>query len=166
MDDAKKQTYIKRAKERWDNMSDEEKERMKCNGIKAIQIASKEGSKLERYIKEKLVAEGFKVLIHQKNILPNKDLEVDLYLPEKKTIIEVDGPSHFLPIWGEQKLHKQMQSDQDKTGLALSKGFRIIRIKHIKYNLCLSVREDLRVKIIDLLNSIESSKTKYIELEA
>jgi very-short-patch-repair endonuclease len=166
MDEEKKKLYIKRAKDRWDNMPDEAKERMKWNGIKAIQMASKEGSKLERYIKERLIAEGYKVLIHQKNILPNKDLEVDLYLPEKKTIIEVDGPSHFLPIWGEQKLQKQMQSDQDKTGLALSKGFRIIRIKHMKNNLCLSAREDLRIKIIDLLNSIESSKTKYIELEA
>ena len=33
MDEEKKKLYIKRAKDRWDNMPDEAKERMKWNGI-------------------------------------------------------------------------------------------------------------------------------------
>ena len=137
---------------------------MKQLGFQAIRKASKEGSKLERYIKRELTSLGYNVLIHQR-ILPNKDLEVDLFLPSEKTIIEVDGPSHFLPVWGEERLQKQIKSDQDKTGLALSKGFKIIRIKHLKDGLCLSDRENLKAKVIDLLR-VDNQKSNYIEIEA
>ena len=155
---------VELAKNRWDKMPEEEKNKMKQLGFQAIRKASKEGSKLERYIKRELTSLGYNVLIHQK-ILPNKDLEVDLFLPSEKTIIEVDGPSHFLPVWGEERLQKQIKSDQDKTGLALSKGFKIIRIKHLKDGLCLSDRENLKAKVIDLLK-VDNQKSNYIEIEA
>jgi very-short-patch-repair endonuclease len=92
-----------------------------------------------------------------------------MYFPEFKAIIEIDGPSHFLPIWGEEKLQKQMKADQNKTGLILSKGFIIIRVKNLSDSLSLIKQEELKNTILSILDSIkgkypEKSK-RYIEIE-
>ena len=48
------------------------------------------------------------------------------------TAIEIDGPSHFLPVWGEEALKKAQNYDQKKQGLILGKGLALIRIKQTK----------------------------------
>jgi very-short-patch-repair endonuclease len=53
-------------------------------------------------------------------------------LPNLNIAIEVDGPSHFLPVWGEDTLNKNKQYDNKKTGLILGKGLVLIRIKQTK----------------------------------
>lgn len=161
--------YVSRAKKRWDTMTEDEKVNMRTLAIQAIQNAGKEGSKLEKYLKVELEQAGYKVEIHKKNLIQNQNLEIDMYLPGLKTIIEVDGPSHFLPIWGDEKLQKQMKSDEQKTGLILSKGLAIIRIKHLKDCLSLVNKETLRLKILDILASIKQSfpekSERFIEIE-
>jgi very-short-patch-repair endonuclease len=170
LDDETYQEYVARAKKRWNDMSAEEKNNISKSAIQAIQKAGKEGSKLEKFLKEELTKQGFKIEIHKKNLLPNQNLEIDMYFPEMKAIIEIDGPSHFLPIWGEEKLQKQIKSDSHKTGLILSKGFVIIRVKHLSDGLCLSDRHNLKDRLADLLHKIEDKIPKkserYIELEA
>ena len=52
-----KETYdahVNRAKQRWINMSQEEKDNMTQSAIKAIQIAGKEGSKLEKFLRDEV----------------------------------------------------------------------------------------------------------------
>jgi very-short-patch-repair endonuclease len=75
-----------------------------------------------------------------------------------------------MPIWGEEKLQKQIKADAHKTGLILSKGFIIIRVKNLADALCLSSRESLKNNLVTMLKSIESkfpTKSKrYIEIEA
>lgn len=170
LDDKTYQEYVERAKKRWNDMSAEEKSMISKSAIQAIQRAGKEGSKLEKFLKEELTKKGFKIEIHKKNLLPNENLEIDMYFPEMKAIIEIDGPSHFLPIWGEEKLQKQIKSDSHKTGLILSKGFVIIRVKHLSDGLCLSDRHNLKDRLAELLHKIEEKPPKkserYIELEA
>lgn len=168
LDDETYNVYVERARDRWNKMTEREKEKLKNNSFKSIREASKNGSKLENFIYYELLSHGYSVLKHQ-NLLPNKNLEVDLYLPELKAIIEVDGPSHFLPIWGEEKLHKQIKSDQDKTGLILSKGFVILRIKNLSDSLALSVKELLKCNILKILKDIKAKfpmeSERYIEIE-
>ena len=170
MDDKTYERRVKSAKDRWIKLSDQEKEDMRQSAIQAIRVAGKEGSKLEKFLKLELSRCGHKVEIHKKNIIPNENLEIDLYVPGLKTVIEVDGPSHFLPIWGEEKLQKQIKADSNKTGLILSKGFVIIRIKHLSDSLSLSKKENLKNKIVKLLESIDSKFPKkserYIEIDA
>ena len=126
-------------------------------------------SKLEKFLKDELTRCGYKVEAHKKNLIPNERLEIDMYFPKLKTIIEIDGPSHFLPVWGEEKLQKQIKSDKVKTGLILSKGFAIIRVKHLSDSLSLSRQEELKNNLIELLESIESKfpqkSKRYIEIE-
>lgn len=169
MDETTYNKKVKQSKERWQNMPETEKAKMLDAAIKAIQIAGKEGSKLERFLYEEISKAGFKVEFHKKYLIQNENLEIDMYIPEIKTIIEVDGPSHFLPIWGEDKLNKQIKADFNKSGLILSKGMVILRIKNLADSVCLFDKEKLKVDVIDRLKKIEHKfppkSERYIEIE-
>ena len=160
---------IDRAKERWSNIPQKKKDEMSSAAMEAIRKAGKEGSKLEKFLSDEFRKLGHKIEVHKKNLLVNENLEIDMYFPECKAIIEIDGPSHFLPIWGEEKLQKQMKADQNKTGLILSKGFIIIRVKNLSDSLSLIKQEELKDRILSILSDIkdkypEKSK-RYIEIE-
>ena len=86
-----------------------------------------------------------------------------MYLPELSTIIEVDGPSHFLPIWGEEKLAKQIKADEQKNGIILSKGFVILRIKNTSDFVSLRAKEDLANEVNAVLERIEKRFPKKSE---
>jgi very-short-patch-repair endonuclease len=46
--------------------------------------------------------------------------------------IEVDGPSHFEPVWGDDSLKRNKKYDSKKEGLIIGKGWHLIRIKQTK----------------------------------
>ena len=99
---------------------------------------------------------GYTVDFSQQKLNSNEKLEIDLYIPKLKTIIEIDGPSHFFPIWGEEKLQKQIKADLQKSGRILSRGYAIIRVKVIgKVNLV--NKEKLISNITQTLKSIEKN---------
>lgn len=161
--------HAAKSKERWNQMTNEEKKEMQEKAFEAIRKTAKDGSKLERAIFDALEAAGFNPQFHRKNLVVNENLEADIYIADLSTIIEIDGPSHFLPIWGEDKLKQVMAADADKNGLAIDKGFVIIRVK------CLidSVNKFHQKQGAELvLNEVQKIKTKrppkkdrYIELE-
>jgi len=158
---------IKQAKDNWQSMSAEQKEKMRSKGIAAIRVAAKEGSKLEKEFQQRIGNAGFQVKMHEV-IIPAENLEIDLYIPELKTIIEVDGPSHFLPIWGEDKLQKQVNADLRKSGALLSKGYAIIRVKSLGSE-SLAKREYLIEQVLNQLQSISKKfppkSKRFIEVE-
>lgn len=160
---------IEQSKNRWKNLSELDKQNMTSAAIKAIQLAGKEGSKLEKFVRNELEQAGYTVEFHKKNLIPNANLEIDLYIPEVKAIIEIDGPSHFFPIWGEEKLQKQIKADFDKAGLVLNKGYVVIRIKNISDSVSLATKEKLKLDIVTMLDNIKKcfpKKTeRYIEIE-
>ena len=84
---------------------------------------------MEHFLLSELSARKTKVEFHKEQWLQNQNLQVDLYLPEYRAVIEVDGPSHFKPVWGQENLDKNIKADQQKTGLVLSSGLVMIRIK-------------------------------------
>lgn len=169
MDDVLYNTKIEQSKKRWAKIPAIDKQNMLDAAMKAIQIAGKEGSKLEKFIYQELSNAGHVVQYHKKQLIQNANLEIDMYIPSLKTIIEIDGPSHFLPIWGDAKLQKQIKADLHKTGLILSKGMIIIRVKHLSDSTCLADQEKLRLDILKRLDTIKLSfppKTeRYIEIE-
>lgn len=160
---------VKLAKQKWDEMNESTKKEMQSLAIKAIQKAGKEGSKLERFLAKEIEEAGFIVKTHLKNLIPNENLEIDIYCPELKCVVEIDGPSHFLPIWGDEKLMKQIKSDSNKTGLILSKGFAIIRVKHLNDSPSLIEKENIKNYLIEQLTLIRSKfpvkSKRYIEVE-
>ena len=170
MSDKERKRRSKMAKANWKSMTAQQKEDMRSKGIAAIQLAATNGSKLEQFFKKSLNDAGFAVNMHQM-IIPSENLEIDLYIPELKTIIEVDGPSHFLPIWGEEKLQKQINADLRKSGALLSKGYIVIRIKSLGQE-SLAKREEMSQEVIGHLNKIKEKfprlpvrSKRFIEVE-
>ena len=60
--------------------------------------------------------------------ITNSSLELDLYLPSLSLAIEVDGPMHREPCYGQQRLEAQLLNDKIKDEQCLLKGIKLIRI--------------------------------------
>lgn len=118
-----------KAKQRWESMDPEHKEHMLSLANKAVRESSKTGSKLEKYLLNELLKDNYKVDFHKEQTLLNTKLQIDLFLPTLNIAIEVDGPSHFEPVWGQNALDRNKKYDNKKTGLLLGRGCVIIRIK-------------------------------------
>lgn len=169
MDDEEYQERVKAGKDNWDAMPKEDKERLKRLAGEGMRKAAKEGSKIEKFVKKYLTEAGYVVIFHQKNLVLNEKLEVDLYIPEIKTIIEIDGPSHFLPIWGEDNLKKHIKSDAQKSGLMIANGYCMLRIKNIQKNISNIQMKNVAEQILQKLNEIKKKfppkNQRYIQLE-
>ena len=118
------------AKINWDKIEPDKKKDMCTKAAKAIRKAAKEGSRMEKFLREYLLKEGFNVIFHKKELVPRTELEADLFVPELKAVIEIDGPSHFKPVWGQEALVKTQQTDQEKNALMLTYGFYVIRLRY------------------------------------
>lgn len=167
-----KEEYEHRCKEaqtRWYSMPEEQRAKITALAIEAVRKAGKEGSKMEKFLLEELTNLGYRVEFHKKDLIPNEKLEIDLYIPALKTIIEIDGPSHFLPIWGEEKLQKQIKADDQKTGLVLSKGFVVLRIKNVLDHVTLAAKNKMITSVVAKLNDINNKfprkSKRFIEIE-
>ena len=154
MDDSQRTEISRKSKIAWENRSENDKANMLRKANVAVRQASKEGSKLEKFLLNKLLNSGYRVDFHQKQILVNTKLEIDLFLPEKSIAIEVDGPSHFDDIWGKETLDKNKKYDSKKTGLIIGRGFKLIRIAQ-KYDFSKSRSELLYEKLIELIEKTD-----------
>jgi very-short-patch-repair endonuclease len=83
-------------------------------------------------------------------------LQIDLFLPQHNIAIEVDGPSHFEPVWGDDALKRNKKYDNKKTGLILGKGLYLIRIKQSKD----FSKSRAEITFQELLSAIDSIKNK------
>lgn len=166
MDDTTKEIRRKKAKSQWDSLSEDDKKNLISLANEAVRSASKEGSKLEKFILEFLLKNNHKVDFHKEHILSNTKLQLDLFLPKHNIVIEVDGPSHFEPVWGEDALQRNKKYDNKKNGLIIGKGLKLIRIKQTKdfsKSRALLVCEKLLEKIAEILND-NTNTNNYIEI--
>jgi very-short-patch-repair endonuclease len=157
------------AKEQWDQMSKDEQEALRAAAAEGVRRTSKEGSKLEKSLRDNLTKAGFTVYFHRDDIIPNPKLQLDLFIPEVRTVIEIDGPAHFLPIWGDEKLKKNIKSDLQKTGLVLSHNMCIIRVKHLHKNVSAKLERDVFKAVQKTLEKIRrkvpAKNKRLIEIE-
>ena len=156
------------SKERWDNIPPEKKRQMLESAGRALRITTIEGSKAEKSLKKNLETDGFEVVLHKKNLIQGK-YEIDLFLPEIKTIIEIDGPQHFKPIFGEMKLQKTIKQDAIKNGLLVAAGYCVIRVKYMCKHLSQSVERKLWALVSEEVGKIKDKfppkGKRFIELE-
>jgi very-short-patch-repair endonuclease len=121
-----------KAKLKWEELDYDTKINMQQAAVKAVRETSKTGSKLEKFIHKNLLSLGYQVQFHKEQSLLTTKLQIDLFLPTINTAIEVDGPSHFEPVWGKDSLNRNISYDQKKEGLITGKGWHLIRIKQLK----------------------------------
>jgi hypothetical protein len=157
MPEERKKEIASIRKENWEAMSVEQRESLRDLAHKAIRNSAEIGSKTERYVSSKLEDEGYSVIIHARNLIQSTALEVDMFIPALKTAVEIDGPSHFLPIWGEDKLLKQEESDSAKQGLLLNAGYVMIRVRQLDKSLSRKRMDDIANCVIEELKSIEEN---------
>jgi len=163
LDDETLEKRKEKARQNWENLPEEVKENILHEANTAVRQASKTGSKLELFLFNTLLHDGYVVEFHKEQNLLNTKLQLDLFLPKLSIAIEVDGPSHFAPVWGEDTLKRNKGYDNKKTGLILGKGLALIRVKQSKDF------SKARATVIyrELLKSIEliqNSSTKNIEI--
>ena len=170
MSDEERQKRSEMAKKQWDNMSEEERANMRRAAAEAVRRAAKEGSKMEKFLQEGLTETGRSVIFHKTGLVANQKLEIDLFLPESRVAIEVDGPSHFFPIWGEENLQKTIRSDAHKSGLLLQSGYVVLRIKNVTKNFSGKKQRDLLAKVVEILEDVEKQfpdkSERFLEIEA
>lgn len=166
---AERQRRADIVREQWDNMSDHDKANFHHKAMEAVRVASKEGSKLEKHILAELINAGFKTEFHKEQLIVNERLQLDLFLPKINVAIEVDGPSHFSPIWGAKTLERNQRADKEKAGLLLSKGLVFIRVIQDK-PLSQKYKRDIVNALVNKLNEIVAKfperQDRYIEISA
>jgi very-short-patch-repair endonuclease len=156
-----------KARENWNNLSDDEKANILKKANDAVRVSSKVGSKLEIYLFNKLVVDGYSVEFHKEQNLSNTKLQIDLFIPKMNVAIEVDGPSHFEPVWGDDALKRNKKYDNKKSGLIIGKGLVLIRIKQ-KRDFSKSradiIYKKLKVELDKIHSKFPSSNNRIINL--
>lgn len=171
MPDEERASRSQIAKDNWDAMTTEDRENLRKKAGEAVREAAELGSKLERYLLVELQRKGYKVEFHRESLIANEKLEMDLFLPNfsPPVVIEVDGPAHFFPIWGEESLTKHLNADRMKNGLLLEEGYVVIRIKHLVKNLSEIHKRRVLNAVLTELKRLEVSKAneneRLIEIE-
>lgn len=115
------------ARDNFDKRTD--KEEFIKQGFEHIKATSKDGSKLEKYIADRLNDAGYYTLVHQKHIVQDEKMHIDIMLPKNNIALEIDGPSHYSDIWGAESLSKTQARDSKKNGLLLGDGYHVIRLR-------------------------------------
>jgi very-short-patch-repair endonuclease len=149
-------------------MEPEERERLCKLASDGVRRAARDGSKLEQYLLVNLKACGYKADFHKEYLISAEQMHVDIFLPHLKVAIEVDGPTHFLPIWGEEHLEKRIEEDNRKTGLLLQSGYVVIRIKHMVKTLSDRMKRETFERLRHELEQISEAfpaNERVIELE-
>ena len=168
LSDAKREEFSRGARERWDSMPELQKQELHQSAGRALRLAGIEGSKAEKFLQKKLIEEGYEVVLHKKGLVSG-DYEIDLFLPQQKTIIEIDGRHHFEPIWGEERLNKVIEYDSKKNGQLLGAGYCVIRIKYLVNQMSRVVGEKLwaivKEHVDNIAQKFPARNRRFIELE-
>ncbi len=150
------------SKENWKNRSQADLDEMYRKATEARLQVAKDGSKLEHHIVEELRNNGFDVEFHKEHLLLNDRVHLDIWLPKLSTAVEIDGPTHFEPIWGEEHLKKTQATDNIKDGLLLNAGCCIVRLRQ-KKNLSKTYASELTSELLQILNKIQNNYPKLGE---
>lgn len=154
-------------REAWNSKTDDEKDEFFRKATAGVQEAARSGSKVEKYLSDFLIEKGYRVDRHKEHFLKNEKFHIDLYIRDCITAIEIDGPSHFEPVFGEDRLQKRQAADSQKNGLVLSSGMALIRVKLLKRD---SQRQFRRValSVLEVLESIQNNfpaeNERYFEI--
>lgn len=135
VDPIEKERRSETAKQQWKDMSLEEKEFFRARATEGLRQSAKDGSILEKFLFENLREAGYVLQYHCKHVVSGTTLHVDLLIPSLRTVIEIDGPSHTMPIWGQGTLEKVQASDRKKNETLANHGYNIIRLQALAKNL-------------------------------
>ena len=115
-------------------------------------------SKLETYLEEQIRLEysQLELICNQKTII---DSELDFYFPELRFAIELNGITHYEPIYGEDKFEKIKSNDKRKVIACYEKD---IELAIIDSSTCSYLNEAAKNKyrklVFELLEKVKNRK--------
>lgn len=169
VDDDTRKAFKDAARKRWDALPDSDKQERQRLAGEALKAASIEGSKLEKFMYQYLTKLGYNVIMHKKGLIAGEKYEIDLYLPNEKIVIEIDGPQHFLPIFGEDRLKNTIKYDAIKNGTLVSYGLCVIRVKFLFKSFSAYIAKTISNMVLEEVKKIEKifppEEKRIIELE-
>lgn len=117
---------------RWENMSEKEKSELAKKMKDGINNRIQTGiSHIQKAIHEELKDRGLgSVLCYKLDAYTN--LEIDICIMDKKLgsfAIEVDGITHYKPVYGEDTLKGIQESDKRKNAKLVGEGYKVLRLK-------------------------------------
>lgn len=77
----------------------------------------------ELFPTEEILQRDRTVLLNPKT---NTFLELDFYIPSLKLAIELNGITHYKPIYGKEKFERQVRNDKIKRDLCLNMGITLV----------------------------------------
>lgn len=155
-DEDKKEKRRQNGRDAFKKKDKEDKAAFVEKGRKALLETTKTGSKLEQGLADGLILEGYHVNVHRKNFFGERELEIDLFLPKIKVAIEIDGPSHYSEIYGEEALEKVRGRDDRKNSILLQNGCVVVRVRNYVRNTTLSVVKDAIALVLPYVKKLES----------
>jgi very-short-patch-repair endonuclease len=167
LSDSELQKRKDKARDNWNSLDENEQEEILKKANEAVRESSKSGSKLEKYLLTELLRDGHSVEFHKEQNLANTKLQIDLFIPKLSIAIEVDGPSHFEPVWGDDVLKRNKSYDNKKSGLILGKGLVLIRIKQSKdysKSRAYLIYQELKNHIANISNNFPSVNNRTINI--
>lgn len=111
------------------------------------------GSNFENFLAEQLADQGFRVEQRTKTWTPGQKFHVDIAMPNEKIIIEVDGPTHWAPIYGEEELHKVEVKDARKDATLNANGWNVLRVQDVSG----STTRARFMRVLDTIKQIQYS---------
>lgn len=147
------------SKANWDKKSAKEKELFFTKASQAIRETAKNGSKLELCLHKWLIEEGYEVAFHKEHLISNEKMHLDIFIRNLGVAIEVDGPGHFQPIWGQDQLKQNQRSDQKKDGILMNQKMYIIRVRQ-KKSLTKKLIRDIQTELSAILLLIKEEQPK------
>lgn len=152
-----KQRLTEGCKKRWEELPLEKKVEFWGKAKIALVATAKYGSKAERFLYKGLIEAGYRAEPHQKHVLGNDEMHIDILLNEARIAIEVDGITHHEPVFGTEEFLRRQDADLEKNRAVIAAGYHMVRVK-------LTGRTDSQVKmrrlLAALLKTVESLKTE------
>jgi hypothetical protein len=155
------------ARTRWAELSEEEREARRAEMHAEYRQTGRRGSKLEHYLHAELAARGEAVQMHAEYLAPGwPPLQVDLLLPKRLVAIEIDGPTHFEPIFGEEKLEQVRGADRTKDGALRAQGYTVVRVRSprgVKFSLGRAAA--LLSRLLTVLQCVRGGESEVVRLD-
>jgi very-short-patch-repair endonuclease len=149
-------------KDNWEKRPEKERHKMHELAQEKLREAAKQGSKLEKYLLLVLQKAGHNANLHGKYFIVCEKMHLDIVLTDKKVAVEIDGPTHFSAIFGDEyELERVQEADRRKNNLLLQSGFSVVRVKNLAKNISEVQMRRTGEKLLSLVESIKGKPDIY-----
>jgi hypothetical protein len=120
--------FVKQSQKAWENTPQDEREMHLYVMNRARMETSRHGSRIQNDVRD-LMSNDYRVMTEVGNLRGGLKLRIDIFLPKYGIAIEIDGPSHYEPLFGEDALKKSKLRDKRKNDILTNSDIKVIRVR-------------------------------------